>query len=54
MSAAIESMFLIDVIEQPDLCVRRAILSPINSVVDKYNEAVLKRIRGDEGKYVLS
>jgi ATP-dependent DNA helicase PIF1 len=54
VSAAIESMFSTDVIEQPDLCVRHAILSPINSVVDKYNEAVLKRIRGDEGKYVLS
>lgn len=43
---AIDVMFPPEVLHSPKRCLKMAILSPINEIVDKYNHAILERLEG--------
>jgi len=48
---AIDVMFPPEVLHSPKRCLKMAILSPINEIVDKYNHAILERLEGSTSKF---
>lgn len=50
----IDFVFPPEVLEQPDECIRRAILSPFNVYVDEFNSTILASVRGEAKTYFSS
>ena len=47
---AINLMFPSDVLQKPKQCLKKAVLSPINKIVDRYNHNILDRLEGVSSK----
>lgn len=50
----IQFVFPAEVLQHPDECIRRAILSPFNIFVDEFNSTILARVQGESRIYFSS
>lgn len=48
---ALDFVFPPEIVSQPGVCIRRAILSPYNAAVNEFNTAILDRLSGEAATY---
>lgn len=50
----VQFVFPTDILQHPDECIKRAILSPFNMYVDEFNSMILDKVEGETRTYLSS